>query len=57
MSAAMAKLKLTEVLDDKPVKLTIEFLASVHRDLIAYAEVLGRPQAKRSSRKNSSCRC
>lgn len=43
MSAARAKLKLTEVLDDKPVKLTTEFLASVHRDLIAYAEVLGRP--------------
>ena len=38
----MAKLKLTAVPDDKPVKLTIELPAPVHRDLIAYAEVLGR---------------
>jgi hypothetical protein len=32
----MANLKLSAVPDDKPVKLT------VHRDLVAYAEVLGR---------------
>jgi hypothetical protein len=28
--------------DDKPVKLTIELPAALHRDLIAYAEVLAR---------------
>ena len=38
----MAKLKLGRLLDDKPVKLTIELSAAVHRDLIAYAEILGR---------------
>ena len=38
----MSKLKLGAVLDDKPVKLTIELPAQVNRDLIAYAEVLGR---------------
>jgi hypothetical protein len=38
----MAKLKLTAVLDDKPVRLTVELPAGVHRDLIAYAELLGR---------------
>ena len=38
----MAKLKLTTILDDKPVKLTIELPAAVHRDLVAYAEVFGR---------------
>ena len=38
----MAKLKLAEILDDKPVKLAIEIPAALHRDLIAYAEVLGR---------------
>jgi len=38
----MAKLKLTAVPDDKPVKLTLELPASVHRDLIAYADVLAR---------------
>jgi hypothetical protein len=38
----MAKLKLSEVLDDRPVKLAIEVPAALHRDLVAYAEVLGR---------------
>jgi hypothetical protein len=38
----MAKLKLGALLDDKPVKLTIQLPATVHRDLVAYAEVLAR---------------
>ena len=38
----MAKLKLGAIADDKPVKLTVEFPAPVHRDLLAYAEVLAR---------------
>jgi hypothetical protein len=38
----MAKLKLSAVPDDKPVKFTVELPAAVHRDLVAYAEVLGR---------------
>lgn len=38
----MTKLKLGPLADDKPVKVTIELSAMVHRDLIAYAEVLGR---------------
>ena len=38
----MAKLKLGSIEDDKPVKLTIDVPASVHRDLVAYAEALGR---------------
>jgi hypothetical protein len=37
-----SKLKLTAVVDDRPVKLALELPASVHRDLIAYAEILGR---------------
>ncbi|WP_265519267.1 DUF2274 domain-containing protein [Nitratireductor luteus] len=37
----MTKLKLGAIMDDKPVKLTIEIPAAVHRDLVAYAEVLG----------------
>jgi hypothetical protein len=36
----MSKLKLGALADDKPVKLTIELPAAVHRDLTAYAEVL-----------------
>ena len=38
----MSKLKLGTIEDDKPVKLTIEFPAPVHRNLIAYAEAIGR---------------
>jgi hypothetical protein len=38
----MAKLKLSATVDDKPVKLTIELPAAVHRDLLAYAEILAR---------------
>lgn len=38
----MPKLKLGVISDDKPVKLTIELPAPVHRDLVAYAEALGR---------------
>ena len=38
----MAKLKLGPLPDDKPVKVTVELPAPLHRDLIAYAEVLAR---------------
>jgi hypothetical protein len=38
----MAKLKLGAIPDDKPVKLAVEVPAPVHRDLVAYAEALGR---------------
>ena len=38
----MAKLKLGMIEDDKPVRLTIEIPAGLHRDLIAYGEALGR---------------
>jgi hypothetical protein len=40
------KLKLTEIPDDKPVKLVIDLPAAVHRDLVAYGEVLGRETGK-----------
>ena len=38
----MTKLKLGAIEDDKPVKLTVEFPAAVHRNLVAYAEAIGR---------------
>jgi hypothetical protein len=38
----MAKLKLGTIPDDKPVKLTIELPAAIHRDLVAYGNALGR---------------
>ena len=38
----MTKLKLGTIPDDKPVKLTIELHATIHRDLVAYGNALGR---------------
>ena len=38
----MTKLKLSAIADDKSLKLTVELPAAVHRDLLAYAEVLAR---------------
>jgi hypothetical protein len=38
----MAKLKLGKIQDDKPVRLSIELPAAIHRDLVAYAKALGR---------------
>ena len=40
----MTKLKLTDLAEDKPVRLTIELPAAIHRDLVAYATVLGAGQ-------------
>jgi len=42
----MAKLKLGPIEDSKPIRLTIELPAAVHRDLLAYAEVLARETAQ-----------
>jgi hypothetical protein len=38
----MTKLKLGPIADDKPVRVTLELPADVHRDLVAYADVLAR---------------
>ena len=42
----MQKLKLGPIADDKPIKLTVELPASVHRDLVAYAEALAQETGK-----------
>jgi len=42
----MTKLKLGAVQDDKPVKLTIALPAALHRDLVAYAEIMSRESGK-----------
>lgn len=36
----MTKLKLGPIADDKPIKVTVELPAALHRDLVAYAKVL-----------------
>jgi len=38
----MTKLKLGAIPGDKPVKITVELPAPLHRDLVAYAEILAR---------------
>lgn len=38
----MTKLKLGAIADDKPIKMTVELPATLHRDLVAYADVLAR---------------
>jgi hypothetical protein len=40
--AAVAKLKLGVIADDKPVRLTVELSAVLHRDLVAYGQALAR---------------
>ena len=43
----MTKLKLGAIADDKPVKITLELPAPLHRDLVRYAEILGRETGQR----------
>jgi hypothetical protein len=38
----MSKLKLGPLENDKPVKMSVELSAATHRDLLAYAETLGK---------------
>lgn len=38
----MTKLKLGAIPDDKPVKVTIDMPAALHRDLVAYADQLSK---------------
>jgi hypothetical protein len=37
----MPKLKLTAIEDDKPVRVTLDLPAALHRDLVAYGRILG----------------
>lgn len=42
----MTRLKLADLADNKPIKLTIELSARLHRDLIAYALAINGGEAK-----------
>ena len=54
----MTKLKLSAVEDEKPVKVTVTLSAALHRNLVAYAEILARNSwGRRSNRRSSSRRC
>lgn len=56
----MAKLMLGKIHDDKPLRLTIELPAAIHRDLVAYAEALGRETGHGTSKRriwSPRCSC
>lgn len=42
----MTRLKLSAVEDEKPVKITVMLSAALHRNLVAYAEILARESGK-----------
>ncbi|MGD9656666.1 MAG: DUF2274 domain-containing protein [Methylocystis sp.] len=42
----MTQLKLASIQDDKPVKLTVTLPAALHRNLVAYAEILAKETGK-----------
>lgn len=42
----MAMLKLGAIEDEKPVRVTVELPAALHRDLVAYADLLSSEQGK-----------
>jgi hypothetical protein len=42
----MTKLKLAAIDDDKPVKLTVTLPAALHRNLVAYAQILSKETGK-----------
>ena len=46
----MTKLRLGPIARDRPVKVTLELPASLHRDLAAYAEILVRGTGRRRCR-------
>lgn len=45
----MAKLKLSALADEKPVKLNVELPAALYRDLVAYAEILAHETGKEAA--------
>jgi len=52
----MTKLKLSAVPDDRPVKITVELPAAVHRDLVAYADYLNSQHVFVSQAGGEQCR-
>jgi hypothetical protein len=43
---SIPRLKITMLPDDKPVKIRVEVPAALHRDLLAYSEILARESGR-----------
>ncbi len=52
----MAKLKLGPLFHDKPVKISVELPAALHRELLAYADYLNSQHVSVSEAGGESCR-
>ena len=48
----MMKLRIAELTEDKPLKITVELPANIHRDLVAYAEILAAQSGQSISEPN-----
>jgi hypothetical protein len=53
----MAKLRIDNVEDDKPVTLTVKLSAAIHRDLVDYAEPSSAQEVRSPIRRHSLRRC
>lgn len=45
----MTRLKISSLQDDKPIKLTLEIPAHLHRDLLVYCNILAREEGEKSA--------
>lgn len=52
----MGKLKLGPLEDDKPVKISVELPAALHRDLLAYADYLNSQHVSVAQAGSEPCR-
>jgi len=52
----MTRLKLSAIPEDRPVKITIELPAAIHRDLVAYADYLNSQHVFVSQAGGEQCR-
>lgn len=55
MEADMTKLKLGPLTEEKPVRITIDLPGRLHRDLIEYAEALGREAVEPQRIEEADC--
>ena len=45
----MSKLKISSLQDEKPIRLTLDIPARLHRDLLAYSTILAREEGEKTA--------